>query len=83
MKEDGRTEIVQKVLEGLREEAVELARDIGIDVLTQPGGLRKFVDNSVTLFFPVLMKKPVSSLRLDNSQVPSTPKPRVYAVVRF
>ena len=38
-----RTEMVQKVLEGLREEAFELARDIGVDVLTQPGGLRKFV----------------------------------------
>ena len=37
-----RTEMVQKVLEGLREEAFELARDIGVDVLTQPGGLRKF-----------------------------------------
>ena len=39
-----RTEMVQKVLEGLREEAFELARDIGVDVPTQPGGLRKFVD---------------------------------------
>ena len=39
-----RTEMVQKVFEGLREEAFELARDIGVDVLTQPGGLRKFVD---------------------------------------
>ena len=39
-----RTEMVQKVLEGLREEAFELARDIGVDVLTQPGGLRKFVE---------------------------------------
>ena len=42
-----RTEMVQKVLEGLREEAFELARDIGVDVLTQPGGLRKFVDKLV------------------------------------
>ena len=39
-----RTEMVQQVLEGLREEAFELARDIGVDVLTQPGGLRKFVE---------------------------------------
>ena len=36
--------MVQQVLEGLREEAFELARDIGVDVLTQAGGLRKFVD---------------------------------------
>ena len=39
-----RSESVQKVLEGLRDEAFELARDIGFDVLAQPGGLRKFVD---------------------------------------
>ena len=39
-----RTEMVQKVLDGLRDKAFELARYIGVDVLTQPGGLRKFVD---------------------------------------
>ena len=39
-----RTDMVQKVLKGLRDEAFLLARDIGVDVLTQPGGLRKFVD---------------------------------------
>ena len=39
-----RTEMVQRVLEGLREEVLEPARDIGVDVLTQPGGLRKFID---------------------------------------
>ena len=38
-----RPEMVQEVLEGLRDEPFELARDIGVDVLTQPGGLRKFV----------------------------------------
>ena len=47
-----RTEMVQKVLEGLREEAFELARDIGVDVLTQPGGLRKFVDKLRDVVFP-------------------------------
>ena len=36
--------MVQKVLEGLRDEAFELAHDIGANVLTQTGGLRKFVD---------------------------------------
>ena len=46
------TEMVQKVLEGLREEAFELARDIGVDVLTQPGGLRKFVDKLRGVVFP-------------------------------
>ena len=47
-----RTEIVQKVLEGLRDEAFELARDIGVDVLTQPGGLRKFVEKLRDIVFP-------------------------------
>ena len=44
--------MVQKVLEGLREEAFELARDIGVDVLTQPGGLRKFVEKLRDVVFP-------------------------------
>ena len=47
-----RTEMVQRVLEGLREEAFELARDIGVDVLTQPGGLRKFVKKLRDVVFP-------------------------------
>ena len=47
-----RTEMVQKVLEGLREEAFELARDIGFEVLTQPGGLRKFVEKLRDVVFP-------------------------------
>ena len=62
--------MVQKVLEGLREEAFELARDIGVDVLTQPGGLRKFVEKLRDVVFPVLVKKLESSSRLDRSQVP-------------
>ena len=41
-----RTEMVQQVLEGLREEAFELAGDIG------PGGLRKFVDKLRDVVFP-------------------------------
>ena len=47
-----RTEMVQKALEGLREEAFELARDIGVDELTQPGGLRKFVEKLRDVVFP-------------------------------
>ena len=47
-----RTEMVLKGLEGLREEAFELACDIGVDVLTQPGGLRKFVDQLPDVVFP-------------------------------
>ena len=47
-----RTEMVQKVLEGLGEEAFELARAIGVGVLTQPGGLRKFVEKLRDVVIP-------------------------------
>ena len=47
-----RTEMVQKVLEGLRDEAFEKARDIGADVLTQHGGLRQFIDKLRDVVFP-------------------------------
>ena len=49
--------MVQKVLEGLRDEAWELARDIGVDVFTQPGGLRKFVDKLRDVVFPRASKE--------------------------
>ena len=32
------------MLEGLREEALELARDTGVESLTEPGGLKKFIE---------------------------------------
>ena len=38
-----RTEMVHKVLQGLWEEAFELARDVGIEALTAPGSLRDFI----------------------------------------
>ena len=44
--------MVQKVLERLCEEAFELARDIGVETLTLPGGLRKFVDKLSDVVFP-------------------------------
>ena len=50
-----------------REEAFELARDIGVEVLTQHGSLLR---NSVIMYFPVLVKKLESSSRLDKSRVP-------------
>ena len=65
-----RTEMAQKFLDGLREEAFELARDIGVDVRAQPCGLRKFVDKLRDVVFPLLLKRPVSSSRRDKSQVP-------------
>ena len=48
-----RTEMAQKVLEGLRDEAFELARDISFDVLTQAGGLLKFVEQLRDVVFPL------------------------------
>ena len=50
--------MVYRILEGLREEAFELARDIGIESLTAPGGLRAFMDKMRSFVFP---KKLVSS----------------------
>ena len=47
-----RTEMVQNVLEGLRVEAFELARDTGVDVLTQPDRLRKLVNSLRDVVFP-------------------------------
>ena len=47
-----RTEMVHKVLEGLRDEAFELARDIGIEALTAPGGLRDFISRMRNVVFP-------------------------------
>ena len=47
-----RTEMVQKVLKGLREEACELARDIGAETLPLLAGLRKFVDKLRDVVFP-------------------------------
>ena len=35
-----------------KEEAFELARDVGVDVLTQPGGLRNFVSRLRDVVFP-------------------------------
>ena len=47
-----RTEMVHRVLEGLRDEAFELARDIGIESLTGPGGLRAFITQMRNVVFP-------------------------------
>ena len=47
-----RTEMVHRVLEGLRDEAFELARDIGIESLTAPGGLRNFITQLRNVVFP-------------------------------
>eukprot|EP00439_Symbiodinium_sp_Y106_P062658 s5253_g9.t1 len=47
-----RTEMVHRVLEGLRDEAFELASDIGIESLTEPGGLRAFITQMRNVVFP-------------------------------
>ncbi|CAE7946174.1 unnamed protein product [Symbiodinium sp. KB8] len=46
------TEMVQKVVEGLRGEAFELARDIGIEAMTAPGGLKAFIQSLREIVFP-------------------------------
>ena len=58
-----RTEMVHRVLEGLRDEAFELARDIGIESLTEPGGLRAFSTQMRNVVFPALRKKPEKLFR--------------------
>ena len=47
-----RTEMVHRVLEGLRDEAFELARDVRVEFLTSPGGLRALVDKMREVVFP-------------------------------
>ena len=47
-----RTEMVHRILEGLRDEAFELARDMGVESLTAPGGLRSFVEKMREVVFP-------------------------------
>ena len=47
-----RTEMVHRVLEGLRDEAFGLARDIGIESLTARGGLRNFITQLRNVVFP-------------------------------
>ena len=44
--------MVHRVLEGLRDEAFELARDIGIESLTAPGGLINFITQLRNVVFP-------------------------------
>ena len=67
--------MVQKVLEGLREEAFELARDIGVDVLTQPGGLRKFVEKLRDVVFPRASTQPL--MKNPRQGTPKTQKATV------
>ena len=47
-----RTEMVHRVLEGLRDEAFGLARDMGIESLTGPGGLDGFINRMREVVFP-------------------------------
>ena len=79
-----RIEMVQKVLEGLRQEAFGLARDIGVDVLTQPGDLRKFVNKLRDVVSPRASEEARELFRTwTKARFPSTPRQRVYSVVRF
>ena len=47
-----RAEMVHRILEGFREQAFELARDIGIESLTAPRGLRAFIDKMRSIVLP-------------------------------
>ena len=47
-----RTEMVHRILERLRNEAFELARDIGVESLTAPSGLRSLVEKMREIVFP-------------------------------
>ncbi|CAE7235712.1 unnamed protein product [Symbiodinium sp. CCMP2592] len=58
-----RTEMVHKVLEGLRDEAFELARDIGIESLTAPGGLRSFITPLRNIVFPRAAEEEIEEAR--------------------
>ena len=73
--------MVQKVLEGLRDKPFELARNIGVDVLTQPGGLRKFVDKLRDVVFPRASEE-ARELFKTGQKPDSLAHSRVYAVVR-
>ena len=64
-----RTEMVHKVLEGLRDEVFELARDIGIESLTAPGGLRSFITQMRNVVFPRAAEELVSSFVRANGTV--------------
>ena len=47
-----RTEMVHRVLEGLRDDAFDLARDMGVEALTAPGGLRRYIAKLREMVFP-------------------------------
>ena len=52
-----RAEMVYRILEGFREQAFELARDIGIESLTAPRGLRAFIDKMRSIVLPRAAEK--------------------------
>ena len=58
-----------------------VARDIGVDVLTQPGGLRKFVDKLRDVVFPRASEEARELQDWTKARFPSTPESRVHAVV--
>ena len=66
--------MVHKVLEGLREEAFKLARDIGIEALTPPGGLRDFISRMRNVVFPRAAQEAREPSGQVNVKVPSPAK---------
>ena len=47
-----RSELVHRILEGLRGDAFMVARDLGLDKLTQENGIRNFMDAIKKVVFP-------------------------------
>ena len=64
---EARTEMVLRILEGLRDEALELARDIGVESLTAPGG--SFVEQCERSYSLARRKKQGSSSVPGRSKV--------------
>ena len=63
-----RTEMVHRILQGLRDEAFELPRDIGVESLTAPGGLRSFVENMREFLFPRTTEEARELFRAEQKQ---------------
>ena len=73
-----RTEMVRRVLERLRDEVFELARDIGVESLTGPGGLDDFINRMREVVFA---RDRGSARTIPRWAAPGNTGRRVYALV--
>ena len=51
--DDDRRVVVSKIIEGLRGDAFQVAKDIGLDKLTAAGGIDTLIENLRTITFPM------------------------------